>query len=125
MHDMREFYQVELGQANQLNATASTSGVDISDYIGTLKVILSAENVSGTDATLATKIQDSADNSTFADVTGGAFTVLTDEDGFEALHLDTRALNQYIRVLDTLGGTDPVYNRSVTLVGRKQVGGQG
>lgn len=92
MHDMREFQQVELGKAARVTTTANNTGVDISDYIGTIKLPLSVTAVSGTTPTLNCKIQDSDDNSTYADVTGGAFTEVTTSDAFETLHLDTRAL---------------------------------
>lgn len=125
MHDMREFYQEELKKCARLSASADADGVDISDYIGTIKLPYSVTAVSGTTPTLAAKIQESDDDSTYTDVADGAYTGLTDADGFETLTLDTRALKKYIRLSETVGGTDPVYDTGLVLIGRRQVGGQG
>lgn len=123
-HDQRENYQLELAPATEVTATGNGTGVDIGDYIGTLKIMASVEAVSGTTPTLDLKVQDSPDNSAWTDVTNGAFTQVTTSDAFETLHLDTRAMDQYIRIVDTAGGTSPVYRRAVLAVGRRQTGGQ-
>jgi len=124
-HDMREFQQVEAKRAARVSATGSQTGISIVDYIGTLKVVLSASKVSGTTPTLAVKLEESDTvGGTYTDVTGGGFTTLSDASGTETIHVDTRGLKSFIRVTETLGGTSPVFDSSVIVVGRKQKGGQ-
>ena len=73
-----------------------------------------------TAGTLDVKIQDSSDNSTFADVSGGSFTQITTANGgTRGLSLNTQAMSRYIRAVGTLdGGGTAVY--SVWMIGRKQ-----
>jgi len=124
-HDMREFQQVELKRAARITSTASATGIDISAYIGTIKVVLSATKVSGTDPTNDAKLQESDTvGGTYTDVTGGGFTQLTDS-GTETLHVDTRGLKSFIRLTETIGGTStPTFDSAAIVVGRKQTGGQ-
>ena len=56
-----------------VTATGNETGVDLLDYEGDITMILDAE-AGGSGVTYAVKVQDSSDNSTFADVTGAAFT---------------------------------------------------
>jgi hypothetical protein len=121
---MSEFTQVEIKKAARVTTTTSQTGIDISKYIGTIKLPYSVTAVSGTTPTLAAKIQESDTvGGTYTDVTGGGYTGLTDADGFETLHLETRKLKSFIRLTETLGGSSPVYDSGLVLVGRKQVGG--
>lgn len=124
MHDhAREMDLQVMEAAEQISAGGNGTGLDISGYIGTLAVHLNAENESGTNPTLDVHIEESDDNSTYTDVTDGAFAQVTDAAAAdEKLVLDTRALKKYIRAVDALGGTSPVFNRAIALMGRKQVG---
>lgn len=64
---------------------------------------------SGTTPTLDVKLQDSADNSTFADVTGGAFTQRTAA-GSQILYSASGAtLRRYVRLVYTVAGTSPSF----------------
>jgi len=128
MHDTRDLNIVTLGVAERIAADADQTGVDISGLIGTIAINQTAKNVAGTDPTLDTVLEDSADNITFAAITGGAFTQVTDAGTKaavdETLYLDSRALKKYIRVADDIGGTDtPSFDRAVTLIGQQLVGG--
>lgn len=89
------------------------NGVDVSAYEGKLKVTLSVGAFSGTNVDV--KIQDSADDSTYADVTDGAFTSVTGANAFESIAIDTRAVQKYIRV--DISGTVTSAITSVTAVG--------
>ena len=51
-------------------ATVTGTGFDVSNYIGNITFSQSVGTVTGTTPTLDGKIQDSADNSSFTDVTG-------------------------------------------------------
>lgn len=102
-------------------STTNGSGVDLTGYQGLAAVYLHNNTTSGTTPTLDVKIQDSADNSTFADVTGYTFTqvtaALTNPAG---LTIDTRKCRQYIRAVATIGGTTPSFLCAVTLLATKQ-----
>lgn len=65
---------------------------------------------SGSSPTLDAKLQDSADNITFADVTGGAFTQLTTT-GSQVLYSAavTTTLRRYVQLVYTLGGGTPSF----------------
>jgi hypothetical protein len=108
-----------------ITETTSGTGIDVTDYVGTIAVALSAKNVAGTSPTLIVKLQDSADNSTFADITGAVFTTVTAA-GTKASTLQTISVSidsaaKYIRAVQTIGGTDaPEFLLSCTAFGVKQ-----
>jgi hypothetical protein len=105
-------------KAQSATATANGTGVDISSYCGNILVILNAAAATaGINPTLDVKIQDSADNSSFADVSGYAFTQVTTTDSLQGLSVDTRLCRKYIRVVITIGGTSsPAFPVAVSAV---------
>lgn len=114
---------VSLLAAQLIAASANGTGVDVKDYIGTMQVMLDAgAATAGTSPTLDVKIQDSDDDTTFADVTGKAFTQVTSVASRQQLVLDTNAVRRYVRAVATVGGTNsPAFPVSVQAVGVKQV----
>ena len=97
------------------------ASVGFNEGIGILE--LSALNTSGTTPTLALKIQDSADGSTYADVSPAlAFAGLTttNVNGQQELAIDASKVRAYIQVVATAGGTSPVYSVGVRLLFRKK-----
>jgi hypothetical protein len=102
-------------------ATTNRAGVDISDYAGDIKVTLDSTAGGGADHTLDVKLQESDDDSTYTDVTNGAFTQVTNAAAaFETLTLSADGRKKYLRVVDVAAGTTPAFSRSVTLIGQKQ-----
>lgn len=103
-------------------STTTGTGLDISTYEGLALVQLANGTTSGTSPTLDVKIQDSADNSTFADVSNASFSqvtaALTDP---STLKIDLRGVRQYIRAVATIGGTTPSFACAVTLVASKKI----
>ncbi|MDQ3158803.1 MAG: hypothetical protein M3P98_01540 [bacterium] len=86
-------------------ASANGTGVDTLGYTSVMAVILAGDiDLASTDETYAFKVQDSADNSTFADVTGATTTATADND-VKVVRCD--GLRRYVRVVATLGGTTP------------------
>ena len=110
---------IPLLPANSYNASTNGTGVDILDYTGNMMVILDATKISGTDPTLDVKIQESADNSTWSDISGAEFTQVTTA-SLEKITLNADGLKRYIRAVATLGGTSPVFAISCNAVGIKQ-----
>jgi len=103
-------------------ATANGTGVDMTGYQGLAAVYLNNGTTTGTTPTLDVKIQDSADNSTYADVTGYTFTQVTAAlSNPVGLTIDTRKVRQYIRAVLTIGGTTPSFTCSVMLLASKQI----
>jgi len=108
--------------AGTYTVNADGAGVDLQDYQGVLKVILNSGAGGGTTPTLDAKIQDSADNSAFADIPGKVFEQVTDAGAsIQFLGIDTRTVKRYIRVALTIGGTSPTFGLAVTAVGQKQI----
>ena len=71
--------------------------------------------------TYAVKVQDSSDNSTFADVTGAAFTTTTANTALvETLTVNTDEIKRYARVAITVAGGTGAGALSVTALGRKK-----
>lgn len=123
VNDIGYLPSVSLVAAAVVAATANGTGVDIKDYVGTLQLLLDAgAPTAGTTPTLDVKIQDSDDNTTFADVTGKAFTQVTTVASRQQLVIDTNSVRRYIRSVVTIGGTaTPAYPVSLQGVGIKQV----
>lgn len=102
-------------------ASANGTGVDLQGYQGNLKLMLSSAAGTGTSPTMDVKIQDSADNSTFADVAGLTFAQVINAASLQSLAVDSRAVRRYIRAVETIGGTTPSFTRSLLAVGQKQI----
>lgn len=108
-----------------ITASGNGTGIDTTDFVGSIAIALSAKNVAGTTPTLDVKIQDSADNSTFADITSAAFTQVTDAGTklatLEKIVVNIDAARRYLRAAKTIGGTSsPEFLVSCTAVGVKQ-----
>lgn len=101
-------------------ATANGTGIDLNDYEGDVAIILDSAAGTGTTPTLDVKIQDSADNSTFADVSGATFTQLTTTAGREKIVINSNSTARYVRAVATIAGTSPSFTFSVNAVGIKK-----
>lgn len=102
--------------------TANGTGVDAKDFVGIGALVLDFSAGTGTAPTLNVKIQDSDDNTTFADLaTPVAFAQVGAGASQQRLALNMDAARRYIRVVSTIGGTTPAFIGSVNLLGRKQV----
>ena len=103
-----------------VTATGNETGVDLLDYEGDITLILDAE-AGGSGITYAVKVQDSADNSTFADVTDAAFTTTTANTALvETLTVNSDEIKRYARAVITVAGGTGAGAVSVTALGRKK-----
>lgn len=84
--------------ANTAGAT-SAAGVDLLDYEG--PVLITQHHGAGT-GTIDGKIQDSADNSAFADVAGLTFAQETTTAGIQKLVVQSKQVRRYIRYVGTI-----------------------
>lgn len=83
-------------------------------------VFLLSLGVLDNSANLVFKVQDSADNSTFADVTGATYTVsgTADDNTVKVIRVRLNPLRRYVRLIsDDTGGTTNVYGALYFLVG--------
>ena len=96
-------------------AAATGTGVDLKDYEGPMLVVQSHGTSTGT---LDGKIQDSADNSSFADVAGLTFAQVTTAAGVKSLVLQSKQVRRYVKYVGTVGTGPQVV--SVTISGVKK-----
>lgn len=112
-----------LAAQGQVTATGNGAAVDLVDYEGEVAVVLAAKR-SGADAdeTLNVKLQDSDDGvAGFADIAGAAFAQVTGAGASaQKLALKSDSCKRFIRAVDTVGGTTPQFERSITALGIKK-----
>ena len=115
-----EFVYTELLPPAAQNATLNGAGVDVHLFMAAA-IELHVGAVTGTTPTLNVKVQDSADNATFADLaTPLAFAQIIAAQTPTILQLDTRNVRQYVRLVATIGGTTPVFPCSAFLIAQKE-----
>jgi len=103
---------VLLASASCANTAAATGvGVDLQTYEGPLLIV---QNHGTSTGTLDGKIQDSADNSAFADVAGATFTQSTTTADIKAIALQSKQVRRYIRYVGTVGTGPQVVGVSMT-----------
>jgi hypothetical protein len=91
---------VMLAAASCANTAAATgSGVDLKDYEGPVLIVQNHGTGTGT---LDGKIQDSADNSSFADVSGLTFTQSTTTADIQSLVVQSKQVRRYIKYVGTV-----------------------
>ncbi|MGZ6477664.1 MAG: Bbp16 family capsid cement protein [Bdellovibrionales bacterium] len=98
-----------------VTASGNATGVDMQAYHGQVAIVADVANTAGATPTMDLKIQDSADNSSFADVSPAiAFTQVTTVASVQKLVVNVQEIRRYIRVVKTIGGTStPTYLISV------------
>jgi len=110
---MRSVYDAIKTLLSLVPATRTSSGngtgVDTMGYNSAVAVIIAGDiDLTTGDETYAFKVQESADNSTFTDVTDATTTVTADND---VKYIRVEGLGtsreRYLRVVATLGGTTP------------------
>lgn len=80
-------------------------------------IVLQVGTVSGTTPTLNVKLQDSADNSTFADVASATFAQITATQTAPVLmDVDLTKRNRYIQLVNTVAGTTPSFQIQETVI---------
>ena len=112
-----------LAAAARRTSTLTGTGIDVLDYEGVALAVLNASEGTGTTPTLDVKLQHSDDDSTYADVTSGAFAQVTDvagTAGVQILKVNVSDLKRYVRVIGTIAGTTPSFDFGVEFVGIKK-----
>jgi hypothetical protein len=109
------------GAAGSAIGTVNGVGIDTAGF-NEACVVLSVGAVAAT-GTLNVKIQDSADNSSWADVTSAAFVAVTDSGDNQVqigmLKLDGNTVRRYIRVVGVVATAAADYGASVLLLNKQ------
>ena len=114
-----------LPSAASRTSTLTGTGIDVLEYEGVALVLLNASAGTGTSPTLDVKLQHSDDDSTYEDVTSGAFSQVTDAAetaGVKVMKLNVSDLKRYLRVVGTIAGTTPSFDFGVEFVGITKAG---
>lgn len=102
-------------------ATGNGASLDLQSYEGDILALMHSAVGTGTTPTLDVKIQDSADDSAWADVAGLTFTQVTDAAlSAQKKTVDRRAVRRYIRMVATITGTTPVFDSVGLFAGQKK-----
>jgi hypothetical protein len=123
LNAMAQAVGLVLAAAARRTSTLTGTGIDALHYEGVTLVVLNASAGTGTTPTLDVKLQHSDDNSTFADVTGAAFTQVTSDAGtagVQVMRVNVSDLRRYLRVIGTIAGTTPSFDFGVEFVGIKK-----
>jgi hypothetical protein len=116
---------VELAPAASRTSTLTGTGIDVLEYEGVALVLLNASAGTGTSPTLDVKLQHSGDDSTYEDVTSGAFSQVTDAAetaGVKVMKLNVSDLKRFLRIVGTIAGTTPSFDFGVEFVGITKAG---
>lgn len=97
-----------------ITGTGDQTGVDLKDWEGDVQIIL-VGTAAGSGADLTFRIEDSADNSSYAAVTGATFSKIENAAYKEVLTLNTNDLRRYVRLSCT--AETGTASSSVTCVG--------
>jgi hypothetical protein len=96
------------------------TGIDRTGYLScTIFAQTGVASGSPSAQTVNVKLQDSADNSTFADVTGQALTEISADSTTGQLDVDLGTLKQYIRLVSTVaftGGSTPAWDVAASVI---------
>jgi hypothetical protein len=100
--------------------TASVNGTagDLLPGDGRCAAVQWVGTLGGTAPSLAGKIQESADGTSWADVSGAAFTAVTASDNVQAITFDRT--QRYVRYVGTVGGTSPQVPVCVVITEQKK-----
>lgn len=96
-HTLDKLSHFTLCPTTTITGVGDQTGVDIRNLDGEIQVIL-VGTAAGSSADLTFRLEDSADNSTFAAVTGGTFTAIGNAAYKEVKSFNASDLKRYIRL---------------------------
>lgn len=96
--------------------TATSSALDRQNFGRATEwlFLVSSAAGTGTTPTLNIKVQHSEDNSSWSDVSGGAFTQITTVASFQEKQI--KNVGRYVRAVATIAGTTPSFNFCVIAI---------
>jgi hypothetical protein len=103
--------------------TGNGAAVDVQTLDGDIFLILDSAAGTGTAPTLDIKVQSSdTSGGTFTDITGAVFTQVTGTAAQQAITISKDEARRWIRIVYTVGGSNPSFTFSVNGVGVKKYG---
>jgi len=106
-----------------VTATATSSAIDLKEFDGDVLLVLNCAAGTGSSPTLDIKVQDSDESSgTYGDLSGATFTQVTTSASVQTLEVNKDECKRFIKIVQTVGGSSPVFVYGVSLVGAKKYG---
>lgn len=119
LHDLASNAILGVGLPPQtLTGTTNGTSGDMINGDGSCCAIQQVGTVGGTSPTLAGKIQESTDASTWTDVAGAVFTTVTTTGNYQAIAFERT--KRYLRSVATIGGTSPSIAVAVVISEQKK-----
>ncbi len=110
--------------AQSKNANFTVTGIDLSQYLGQVALIINVGTTSGTNPTLDVALSsgDANDGSNAVAFSPAVAAVQFTAAGQQILTFDKRSAGRYLKIAGTIGGTNtPTATVSMTLVAGKRV----
>ena len=106
-----------------VTATATSSAIDLKEFDGDVLLVLNCAAGTGSSPTLDIKVQDSDETGgTYGDLSGAAFTQVTDAASLQTLEVNKDECKRFIKLVQTVGGSSPVFVYGISLIGAKKYG---
>tara|TARA_R100000654_G_scaffold51729_1_gene77862 strand:+ start:158 stop:541 length:384 start_codon:yes stop_codon:yes gene_type:complete len=106
-----------------VSATATSSAIDLKDFDGDVLLVLNCAAGTGSSPTLDVKVQDSDETGgTYGDLSGATFTQVTTSASLQTLEVNKDECKRFIKVVQTVGGSSPVFVYGISLIGAKKYG---
>ena len=97
-----------------VTSTATSAAIDLKEYDGDVSLILTSAAGTGSSPTLDVKVQDSdASDGTYGDLSGAAFTQVTDSASMQVITFSKDEAKRYIKIVQTVGGSTPSFTFSI------------
>jgi len=106
-----------------VTSTATSAAIDLKEYDGDVSLILTSAAGTGSSPTLDVKVQDSdASGGTYGDLSGAAFTQVTDSASMQVITFSKDEAKRYIKIVQTVGGSTPSFTFSINGLALKKYG---
>ena len=104
-------------------STATSSAIDLLEFDGDILLVLDSAAGTGSSPTLDIKLTNSdASSGTYADLSGATFTQVTDAASVQTLEVNKDECKRFIKIVQTVGGSSPVFVYGISLVALKKYG---
>ncbi len=106
-----------------VTATATSSAIDLKEFDGDVLLVLNCAAGTGSSPTLDIKVQDSDETGgTYGDLSGATFTQVTTSASVQTLEVNKDECKRFIKIVQTVGGSSPVFVYGISLVALKKYG---
>jgi len=106
-----------------VTATATSGAIDLKEFDGDVLLVLNCAAGTGSSPTLDIKVQDSDETGgTYGDLSGATFTQVTDAASVQTLEVNKDECKRFIKIVQTVGGSSPVFVYGISLVALKKYG---